>query len=312
MNKFDRLLYILNKLDQRQRVHPKTLAEELEVTERTIFRYLKNLQEAGFPIEYDPSRGTYTFVEGFSLQRALLKKDEILLLALARKILEPLLGKDLASLQERIEKKITARNFKTSDFTEIFGIQLASESPDLLSLLRDLSLAIKEHQIVEIEHQKEPGKSEQREIEPYFVFFTGDFWYVHAWCRTRDAQRTFALDKIRSWRLTDKYFLPRKDILSLEDIEEAFGPYVDEDPQEIVVHFSPEVKEYFLRRKWTRDQKCRELENGWLEVVFSVRGLSGFKHWLYRWLPFFRIVSPAWLAEDIKRDLKTFLSTTTT
>jgi len=53
-----------------------------------------------------------------------------------------------------------------------------------------------------------------------------------------------------------------------------------------------------------KGQRCRELANNWLEVRFKVRGLDGFKHWLYRWLPYFRIISPDWLKEEIKEDLR--------
>jgi len=308
MNKFDRLLYILNKLDRRERVRVPEVAQELEVSERTVYRYLNSLMEAGFPIYYDKERGTYAFTSNFSLRRALLESEEVLILALARKTLEPLLGKAATSALNQIEKKITAPEKELSDLIKIFGIQGLSNAPHLMELLKSLSSAIREHQVVKIEYEREPGETpEEREIEPYFVFFTGEFWYVHAWCRTREAQRTFALDKIRSWQLTDFYFNPRKEVLSLREVQEAFGPYIDGPSQEVIVHFSPEVKQYFLRRKWVKEQECRRLPDGWLEVRFKVRGLEGFKHWLYRWIPYFRIVSPPSLAKEITGDLRSVL-----
>lgn len=194
---------------------------------------------------------------------------------------------------------------KIADFSEIFGVQSVSDPPCLLDLLKGLFSAIRDHRVVKIEFEQEPGKPrEEREIEPYFMFFTGDFWYVHAWCRTKKGQRTFALDKIRSWKLTERYFVPRKDVPSVEEIREAFGPYVDEEPQEVIVRFGPEVKQYLLRRIWMKDQKCQELSDGWLEVRFKVRGLSGFKYWLYRWLPHFQVVAPDSLRDEIREDLR--------
>ncbi|HFC97393.1 MAG TPA: WYL domain-containing protein [Thermosulfurimonas dismutans] len=287
------------------------VAQELEVSERTVYRYLNSLMEAGFPIYYDKERGTYAFTSNFSLRRALLETEEALVLALARKFLEPLLGKAAVRTLDQIEKKIAASPYISfSHFAEVFGVQGLCDPPHLLDLLKNLSSAIREHRVVKIEYEREPGETpEEREIEPYFVFFTGEFWYVHAWCRTKEGQRTFALDKIRTWQLTDRYFVPRKEVPSVEEIQEAFGPYVDETPREVIVHFAPEVKQYFLRRKWVRNQECRELPDGSLEVRFRVRGLTGFKHWLYRWLPWFRILSPESLAREVEEDLRSYLAT---
>ena len=308
MNKFDRLLYILNKLDQGFRVHPKEIAQELGVTERTVYRYLQTLQKADFPIEYHRERGTYAFVEGFSLKKALLSAEEILILALARKVLEPLGGEKLQDFIDRLEKRLASPMPKTEKFLSIFGIQPGGTDLKILDLLKDLSFAIREHECVEIEHEKEPGEREKREVEPYFIFFTGDFWYVHTWCRLRDAERTFALDKISSWRRTGRYFLPRKEVHSLKDVEEAFGPYVDDEPQEVIVRFDEVVSQYFFRRKWVKGQEVTLLDDGSIEVRFVVRGVQGLKSWLYKWLPWFEIVSPSWLREEVVRDLKTALA----
>jgi len=161
---------------------------------------------------------------------------------------------------------------------------------------------------VRIEYQKEIEEpAEWREIEPYFAFFTGDFWYVHAWCRKREAQRTFSLDKIKRWELTDIPFFGRDEIPPPEDIRRTIGPYVSEKLEEVVVRFSPEVKQYFFRRKWTRDQEVRKLSEGWIEVRFRVKGLEGIKHWLYRWIPYFEVVSPPELVQEIREDLSEFL-----
>ncbi|MGA2403181.1 MAG: HTH domain-containing protein [Syntrophobacteraceae bacterium] len=47
--KGDRLLSILNLLDQGAEVTAKTLSEDFGISERGIYRYFNSLQEAGFP-----------------------------------------------------------------------------------------------------------------------------------------------------------------------------------------------------------------------------------------------------------------------
>jgi len=52
-NKIDSLTAILRKLNGRERVTVGTLAKELNVGERTVYRYLESLQSAGYPIYFD-------------------------------------------------------------------------------------------------------------------------------------------------------------------------------------------------------------------------------------------------------------------
>jgi predicted DNA-binding transcriptional regulator YafY len=51
--KFDSLISILKKLDKKEKVTVHSLMNDLEVSERTVHRYLQTLQVAGFPISYD-------------------------------------------------------------------------------------------------------------------------------------------------------------------------------------------------------------------------------------------------------------------
>ncbi|HOD75046.1 MAG TPA: HTH domain-containing protein, partial [Syntrophorhabdaceae bacterium] len=64
--KFDSLLIILNRIDSGKRVTADSLMEELEVSKRTVHRYITTLQTANFPIEYDRERRTYAFTGGYT------------------------------------------------------------------------------------------------------------------------------------------------------------------------------------------------------------------------------------------------------
>ena len=61
MPKMARLLFILNKLDKGE-VTTKQLAEDLEVSTRTIQRYINEIELAQFPIVL-LKLGTYSFQE---------------------------------------------------------------------------------------------------------------------------------------------------------------------------------------------------------------------------------------------------------
>jgi predicted DNA-binding transcriptional regulator YafY len=60
---------------------------DLEVSERSVHRYLQTLQVAGFPISYDRQKESYNFIEGYSLRRQDFSVEETLFVALAKKML---------------------------------------------------------------------------------------------------------------------------------------------------------------------------------------------------------------------------------
>jgi predicted DNA-binding transcriptional regulator YafY len=63
-------------------------------------------------------------------------------------------------------------------------------------------------------------------------------WYVHTWDRTRDGERSFRLDRMRSARLQDEEFEPR----------EGFQPSGLRDARSVRVWYSPEVARWRLER----------------------------------------------------------------
>lgn len=68
VSKIDVLMMILKRLEEGSKVTTDSLAQELSVTERSIFRYLDTLQSAGYPIYFDRMQKTYRFVETFKLR----------------------------------------------------------------------------------------------------------------------------------------------------------------------------------------------------------------------------------------------------
>lgn len=73
--KIHRIWEILGKLDQKEALTPKTLSEAFGVSERTIYRYFEVIS-SHFPVLFDREAKTYKFIEGYSLQKLKVSKDE--------------------------------------------------------------------------------------------------------------------------------------------------------------------------------------------------------------------------------------------
>ena len=297
--KFDTLITILNKLDRREHVTAKSLTEEFEISDRSVYRYMETLLTAGFPINYDRKKGSYTFDKGFTLSKPSLSTGEILGLALGKKLLSKF-GPGFENSFTRLEEKLNSRGPKTGH------IVLANEElPEKIGrYLGILHTSIINFQRVEIVYKAlSTNEVTTRKADPYYLFFEDGFWNLRAYCNLRKDLRVFALDKIISLRPLDEHFVPRP-VSPNEELSGAFGAYVDGEPTQVILLFDKEIHASVLRKKWQQSEETRILKDGRLEMKFKVNGTVGIKWWLYRWIPFVEVISPVWLREEVKNDLK--------
>ena len=63
-SKLFRLIRILNRLDSGKPVHTKDLAQEFNISTRSVQRDISFLAQAGFPI-FEPSSGEHKFTRGY-------------------------------------------------------------------------------------------------------------------------------------------------------------------------------------------------------------------------------------------------------
>lgn len=121
-------------------------------------------------------------------------------------------GGSLSSVRRKLEDAIGGQRHPTVELgrTQVANADVAAA----------VSHAIREDRLLEIEYWTESrGAITKRAIEPHFLVNAQDAWYVVAYCRRAEAQRTFRLDRIRGARLQDERFRRRPDI-------EASGPYL--------------------------------------------------------------------------------------
>ena len=308
--KFDKMLTIIGILDRGEVCTPDSLAIELGVTVRSIFRYIKSLEATGFPIYFDRDRGSYMFMEGFSLKKAGFSTDERLALSIARQVLDSM-GSGLQEVFGRIDRKICSLSSSgnASDPASVVKVSFNEShgTKESFDLLNTLTRACAGHNLVFLVYESMYAQElSEREIEPYYLFFSPDgFWNLRAYCRMREEWRTFALERMRECKVLENCFMPRMagDELN-QDLERGFGTYTDGPEEEIVVRFAPEAKAFVQRRKWHASQKNTELPDGSIEVRFFTDGMEGAKRWLYRWTPYFRVLKPNWLRKEMAKELR--------
>jgi predicted DNA-binding transcriptional regulator YafY len=124
---------------------------------------------------------------------------------LALEFVGPMIAADAHTPLDRVRKKLeeTFGQFELAQTPEPRG----EAEADLVATLTE---GIRERRLVEIEYQKEGEQTwSQRIVEPYSLERELPNWRVHTWDRTRKAERSFRLDRMRSAKVTDESFEPR-------------------------------------------------------------------------------------------------------
>jgi proteasome accessory factor C len=147
------------------------------------------------------------------------------------------------------------------------GLQITSAKGDDSEIARVLSRAITQKRLVAIEYYKENEDDfSERTIEPYGLMNGSEGWYVHAFDPSRDASRSFRLDRIKSADVTDEEFEPRPGI----EPDVSGWPSTGEvpDARAARVWISPE------RARWARETRnvVEELKDGALVVELPYAG----------------------------------------
>lgn len=201
--KQSRLFGILYELLERGQVSAPALAQQFEVSVRTIYRDIDALSAAGVPVYALPGRGGgYALLDGQTLSRSLLSGDEQERILLALQTLPPaqadraLLSK-LSALFGR-----AAADWITVDFTPWGGGGAESER---FSLLKE---AILSRRALTFTYAAAGRAPETRRVFPARLAFQGQAWYLQGVCQARGAYRTFKLSRMAGLRLEDETFAP--------------------------------------------------------------------------------------------------------
>jgi proteasome accessory factor C len=154
---------------------------------------------------------------------------------LALEFVGPMIAADARTPLDRVRKKLE----------ETFGEFELAQTPDLHvgdaeeGLVATLTQAIRGRRLVELDYLKggEESTSEHL-VEAYSIERRLPYWYVHTWDRTREGERSFRLDRMRSARLLDEEFEAR----------EGFEPHGLRDARHVQIWYSPEVARWRLER----------------------------------------------------------------
>jgi predicted DNA-binding transcriptional regulator YafY len=212
MRRADRLFRIVQFLRLGRLLTAEKLAEKLQVSQRTIYRDIQDLQLSGTPIEGEAGVG-YTLRRDMDLPPLMFTRGELTALVLGARLVrawggaENVLGADQAL--QRIEAVLPPDLQNEFDSILLYapGYRMKQHLRERLDSLHG---ACKTRHAVTFHYTREDGEQSNRTVRPLALTFWSGVWTLTAWCEMRDDFREFRLDRMAEVAVLERIFIPKR------------------------------------------------------------------------------------------------------
>ncbi|MDB5258671.1 MAG: yobV [Chitinophagaceae bacterium] len=212
--RLSRLTAILTQLQTKRLLTATELAKKFSVSNRTIYRDIKALEDAGVPIVTEEGKG-YSLMEGYRIPPVMFTESQANALIVAEQLV--LKNKDASFVKdytEAIEKIKAVLGHPIKDKANLLAERTRfsqnTNSEKNSNNLSQLQFALTNFCVTSIDYTNETNKATNRLIEPFALLSTQENWLLVAWCRLRKEFRYFRLDRIKTLKVLPDKFTPHK------------------------------------------------------------------------------------------------------
>ena len=305
-----RILSLLRVLAQGATPSVHELAARFGTRRETIYRDLRVLQDAGYPIAGDDQgRLSRPRLLSAKVPEVGFSKPELdaLLLAISQAEVALPDSKSLASATSKLSALACAeRHAGSLGLCDVFETWTCGSTSyrDLETRVSQIVEAILRQLRCRVEYRR-PSRSEPKtyDFDPYRLLFVGGALYVVGRVPKHSGTATLAIGRLQSVVLSqiefevDPTFDPQKCRL------DAFG-ISWEDPQDIVLRFRADQAHYVRERIWHPSQKISDLPDGDINLAFRAGGHFEIRRWSLGWGDAVEVISPDNLRSDLQNTLR--------
>jgi predicted DNA-binding transcriptional regulator YafY len=212
MRRADRLFRIVQFLRLGRLLTAQALAEKLQVSQRTIYRDIQDLQLSGTPIVGEAGVG-YTIRRDFDLPPLMFTRSELTALVLGARLVRAWGGAEnvIAATQalQRIEAVLPADLRSELDSILLYapGFVMAQY---LRERLDELHAACLKRRAITFDYEREDGERSSRSVRPLALVFWSGVWTLTSWCELRENFRTFRIDRMEQVQVLEREFVQRR------------------------------------------------------------------------------------------------------
>lgn len=198
MRRTDRLFDIIQILRDGKLHRAQDMADQLEVSVRTIYRDMDTLIASGVPVQGERGVG-YMITEAITLPPLTLTPAELEALNLGLAIVAEVADADLRaaglSLADKVDAVLPTQVVAEAD-TWKFAVYPFADALRGAAHMPSLRAAIKARQKLRLTYTSINGMVTTRTIRPLHMEYWGRVWTLTAWCELRNAFRVFRIDLI--------------------------------------------------------------------------------------------------------------------
>ena len=306
-----RLLSMIFLFQSRRQWTVSELSDELDVSDRTVHRYIGMLEEMGIPLYSE--RGPYG---GFSLLRTyklpplIFTPQEATVLYMGARLVEDIWGKPFQDAVTGVTAKLD--NVLPDDMRQ--EVQRAQRnlvvmmgtardySPyqDLMTTLRD---CMAKSQRVKLHYHSFSRIETERKVDPYALSLRWGNWYLIGYCHMREELRTFRVDRINKLGAIKEYFAFPKNFDAKAYLEESMRW---ENQYQVVIWMAPEVAPE-MRERESDWMKVSDNPDGSVTVRFEVENFNWATGWVLSWGRLAKALEPPELIDRIRESAQALL-----
>ena len=289
-----RTIEILKHLNEGKKLCVTRLAQEYEVSDRTIRRDFELIRELF---------GDFMSKEGECYQaykKVLL--DEVLhatdLMTLANIVnlfgvtqKESLISDKTKAL---VERSMSVYDFKSRPFENMTNHEV----------IKKLEHAIKFRKTIKLRYKTERSSS-QTLFNPYKILFLNENFYLVGINSSNQTVEYRRITMIEEVEYTKKEFFIDKEVEHF--FQNLQTPWATYGKEEMVVKLRVEVpiRRYFMKKKYLPSQEVvHTFDNGDIEVHYTITNPREIEELIIKWLPRIHIIAPRNLQKMIKRTLR--------
>jgi predicted DNA-binding transcriptional regulator YafY len=280
------------------------LARECGVTERTVYRDIQSLGEAGAPVYYDKG---YRLLGSAFLPPLNLTTDEYLALRAA------IQGSPLMEMKSYIQelKSVTAKidaamngqlseQIRKQHSRMQLSPKVTADNTRSDLTMRLLRQAVDGNVVLKITYHSVSSGESVRSVDPYFIVFRGHAWYLLGYCHRHSEMRLFRIDRIHKITITKNLF-ERDHKVTLEKYFESSWDVYSGEPVEISLLLFGKAAAIVSDGKRHASQRVVKRKDGSVEYTVRVAGTEEILRWIIGFGGEARVISPPELADQVCR-----------